>query len=267
MLACQPVCSLRGWSTWNGELYKGYFPGKNRLWGRWQLGVKRKEKLTTRCNSSDCVLQGVIEMKETTKDNYTLENHIQYFLDRFYMSRISIRMLINQHSMWTTILNSMLADMSVVGDQISWTRAQVKNEYLGCAMLNRRFFWFFFFSCHCKDILLRSSLWWFPSSRLCVGLHRSFVIISAILFGDQQTHPRHIGCIDPYTDILHVAEGKAHCYSLADKRVQVERPNYHKTERSRVIAMSLKASCEPHANMFISCFVQFGYLLHWAQIW
>lgn len=44
--------------------------------------------------------QGVIEMKETQGNNVdsSMETSIQYFLDRLYMSRISIRMLINQHS-------------------------------------------------------------------------------------------------------------------------------------------------------------------------
>ena len=42
--------------------------------------------------------QGVIELKESHTVDSHIENNIQYFLDRFYMSRISIRMLINQHS-------------------------------------------------------------------------------------------------------------------------------------------------------------------------
>nr|XP_042716668.1 pyruvate dehydrogenase (acetyl-transferring) kinase isozyme 1, mitochondrial isoform X3 [Chrysemys picta bellii] len=42
--------------------------------------------------------QGVIEYKESFGvDPVTCQN-VQYFLDRFYMSRISIRMLLNQHS-------------------------------------------------------------------------------------------------------------------------------------------------------------------------
>ena len=36
-------------------------------------------------------------MKQSVKVDASTENNIQYFLDRFYMSRISIRMLINQH--------------------------------------------------------------------------------------------------------------------------------------------------------------------------
>lgn len=42
--------------------------------------------------------QGVMELKEAHAINANVESNIQYFLDRFYMNRISIRMLINQHS-------------------------------------------------------------------------------------------------------------------------------------------------------------------------
>jgi len=44
--------------------------------------------------------EGVIEMKDQLgKVDSATETNIQYFLDRFYMSRISIRMLLNQHTL------------------------------------------------------------------------------------------------------------------------------------------------------------------------
>ena len=45
---------------------------------------------------------GILELKESQNSGVEpgMETSIQYFLDRFYMSRISIRMLINQHSKW-----------------------------------------------------------------------------------------------------------------------------------------------------------------------
>lgn len=48
----------------------------------------------------ELLFKGVMELKETHGIDSNTENRIQYFLDRFYMSRISIRMLINQHSMY-----------------------------------------------------------------------------------------------------------------------------------------------------------------------
>ncbi|MGH0147411.1 UNVERIFIED_CONTAM: hypothetical protein FKN15_013726, partial [Acipenser sinensis] len=43
--------------------------------------------------------QGVIEYKESFGVDPVTNQNVQYFLDRFYMSRISIRMLINQHTL------------------------------------------------------------------------------------------------------------------------------------------------------------------------
>uniref|UniRef100_A0A8D0FKN5 Protein-serine/threonine kinase n=1 Tax=Strix occidentalis caurina TaxID=311401 RepID=A0A8D0FKN5_STROC len=43
--------------------------------------------------------QGVIEYKDIFKVDPVTNQNIQYFLDRFYMSRISTRMLMNQHTL------------------------------------------------------------------------------------------------------------------------------------------------------------------------
>ncbi|CAM9858693.1 pyruvate dehydrogenase (acetyl-transferring) kinase isozyme 2, mitochondrial-like [Lampetra fluviatilis] len=43
--------------------------------------------------------QGVIEYKDAYGVDPVSSSNVQYFLDRFYMSRISIRMLINQHTL------------------------------------------------------------------------------------------------------------------------------------------------------------------------
>lgn len=49
--------------------------------------------------------QGVIELKEHRGESIepSMELSVQYFLDRLYMSRISIRMLINQHSEYSAL--------------------------------------------------------------------------------------------------------------------------------------------------------------------
>ncbi|XP_055428196.1 pyruvate dehydrogenase (acetyl-transferring) kinase isozyme 1, mitochondrial isoform X2 [Bubalus kerabau] len=43
--------------------------------------------------------EGVVEYKESFGVDPVTSQNVQYFLDRFYMSRISIRMLLNQHSL------------------------------------------------------------------------------------------------------------------------------------------------------------------------
>uniref|UniRef100_A0A8C5NDY9 Protein-serine/threonine kinase n=1 Tax=Gouania willdenowi TaxID=441366 RepID=A0A8C5NDY9_GOUWI len=43
--------------------------------------------------------EGIIQYKEAFPQDVSTNQNIQYFLDRFYMSRISIRMLINQHTL------------------------------------------------------------------------------------------------------------------------------------------------------------------------
>jgi len=47
----------------------------------------------------ETMAEGVMEMKELLKPEHyvSVDARIQYFLDRFYMSRIGFRMLIHQH--------------------------------------------------------------------------------------------------------------------------------------------------------------------------
>ena len=47
--------------------------------------------------------QGVLDMKAATDVAPHIEDRIQYFLDRFYLNRISIRMLIHQHCKWMSL--------------------------------------------------------------------------------------------------------------------------------------------------------------------
>lgn len=49
-------------------------------------------------NVVETMAQGIIELKQSSPLDQHLEHCVQYFLNRFYMSRISIRMLINQHT-------------------------------------------------------------------------------------------------------------------------------------------------------------------------
>lgn len=72
--------------------------------GRNENGETMYEYLVTlieiekRCKDTVRVMaQGVLELKESHHVDKQTETSIQYFLDRFYMSRISLKMLINQH--------------------------------------------------------------------------------------------------------------------------------------------------------------------------
>uniref|UniRef100_A0A7N4NHP3 Protein-serine/threonine kinase n=1 Tax=Sarcophilus harrisii TaxID=9305 RepID=A0A7N4NHP3_SARHA len=66
------------------------------------LGQFTDALITIRNRHNDVVptmAQGVLEYKEAYGDDPVSNQNIQYFLDRFYLSRISIRMLINQHTL------------------------------------------------------------------------------------------------------------------------------------------------------------------------
>eukprot|EP00092_Neocalanus_flemingeri_P031193 GFUD01033885.1.p1 GENE.GFUD01033885.1~~GFUD01033885.1.p1 ORF type:complete len:417 (-),score=100.00 GFUD01033885.1:217-1467(-) len=54
---------------------------------------------TRHTNVVQTMAQGVLELKESHTVDHQTDMAIQYFLDRFYMSRISMRMLIHQHTL------------------------------------------------------------------------------------------------------------------------------------------------------------------------
>ena len=51
---------------------------------------------TRHTNVVQTMAQGVLELKDSHQVNNKTDMAIQYFLDRFYMNRISLRMLIHQ---------------------------------------------------------------------------------------------------------------------------------------------------------------------------
>uniref|UniRef100_A0A8C6TTY4 Protein-serine/threonine kinase n=1 Tax=Neogobius melanostomus TaxID=47308 RepID=A0A8C6TTY4_9GOBI len=95
--------------------------------------------------------QGVIEFKDTLCQQDPVTDHnIQYFLDRFYTSRISIRMLINQHTLVfngatnpahpDTIgcIDSMCDVTEVVRDAYDSAKLLCEQYYLGAPELELR---------------------------------------------------------------------------------------------------------------------------------
>ncbi|XP_022907219.1 pyruvate dehydrogenase (acetyl-transferring) kinase, mitochondrial [Onthophagus taurus] len=67
----------------------------------------------------ETMAQGVLELKDSHDVDQHTEHSIQYFLDRFYMSRISIRMLINQHTL-------------LFGGQLENAPGPNRSKYIGC---------------------------------------------------------------------------------------------------------------------------------------
>ncbi|XP_050297439.1 pyruvate dehydrogenase (acetyl-transferring) kinase, mitochondrial isoform X2 [Anthonomus grandis grandis] len=86
------------------------------------LEIFCSELVKIRNRHSDVVetmAQGVLELKESHDVDTHTEHSIQYFLDRFYMSRISIRMLINQHTL-------------IFGGQLENAPGPNRSKYIGC---------------------------------------------------------------------------------------------------------------------------------------
>ncbi|KAJ8976688.1 hypothetical protein NQ317_018201, partial [Molorchus minor] len=72
----------------------------------------------------ETMAQGVLELKDSYEVDHHTEHSIQYFLDRFYMSRISIRMLINQHIYLFSAL--------LFGGQLENAPGPNRSKYIGC---------------------------------------------------------------------------------------------------------------------------------------
>ncbi|KAI5638111.1 mitochondrial branched-chain alpha-ketoacid dehydrogenase kinase domain-containing protein [Phthorimaea operculella] len=137
--------------------------------------------------------QGVLELKESHEVDTNTESSIQYFLDRFYMSRISIRMLINQH----TLLFG--EDVGQVGRQASVAGVGAGGRHIGSidpacdvaavvrdAYENARFL--------CDRYYLAS-----PELLLTIGGAQASV--AGVGAGG-----RHIGFIDPACDVAAVVK-------------------------------------------------------------
>lgn len=76
---------------------------------------------------------GILELKESQNNQVEpgMETSVQYFLDRFYMSRISIRMLINQHSEWENKLKS-INELTHFFTAILFGQIPHQTEHVGC---------------------------------------------------------------------------------------------------------------------------------------
>ncbi|CAG9860035.1 unnamed protein product [Phyllotreta striolata] len=75
-------------------------------------------------NVVETMAKGVLELKDSHDVDHHTEHSIQYFLDRFYMSRISIRMLINQHIYLFSAL--------LFGGQLESAPGPNRSKYIGC---------------------------------------------------------------------------------------------------------------------------------------
>lgn len=125
--------------------------------------------------------QGILEYKDgCTVDPVTNQN-LQYFLDRFYMNRISTRMLMNQHS-----------KLGHHGHDIQ------RRVWNGSRTPTRR------------PIIQGLSFFYNGSFNPCSPdiYNNCFYLSTVLIFSDSQTgNPTHIGSIDPNCDVAAVIQG------------------------------------------------------------
>ncbi|CAG0896522.1 unnamed protein product [Cyprideis torosa] len=76
--------------------------------------------------------EGILELKESHAVDSATEGSIQYFLDRFYMSRISIRMLINQHTLLFYSVEQESGRKSAARTLLFGGEVNVDHRHIGC---------------------------------------------------------------------------------------------------------------------------------------
>uniref|UniRef100_A0A3B4ACH2 Protein-serine/threonine kinase n=1 Tax=Periophthalmus magnuspinnatus TaxID=409849 RepID=A0A3B4ACH2_9GOBI len=95
--------SVRLVQSWYGHIYIYIFYTYNRIHYTTILLHSFTDAVIKIRNRHNDVIptmaQGVVEYKDTYGMDPVVSQNVQYFLDRFYMSRISIRMLLNQHTL------------------------------------------------------------------------------------------------------------------------------------------------------------------------
>ncbi|KAF6772154.1 hypothetical protein AHF37_08448 [Paragonimus kellicotti] len=92
-----------------------------------QLAQIRNRHTTT----VETMAQGVMEMKERHKTDLITNNQVQYFLDRFYMMRISLRMLINQHPGSIFVIHSMFCNHSFISSLMFGSELNKHRRFVG----------------------------------------------------------------------------------------------------------------------------------------
>ncbi|KAJ0005657.1 hypothetical protein NQD34_015551 [Periophthalmus magnuspinnatus] len=101
--------SVRLVQSWYGHIYIYIFYTYNRIHYTTILLHSFTDAVIKIRNRHNDVIptmaQGVVEYKDTYGMDPVVSQNVQYFLDRFYMSRISIRMLLNQHSESVAVFN------------------------------------------------------------------------------------------------------------------------------------------------------------------
>lgn len=140
--------------------------------------------------------QGVVEYKEAYGTDPVTSQNMQYFLDRFYMSRISIRMLLNQHSKILLLCLCHHCHLNI--------SHSINDAALWISFLHLHYI---YTSTPKTDLLLLKV---FLQS---LTFFSPIVFISALLFGGKvqvnPAHPKQIGSIDPYCRVTDVIKGSS----------------------------------------------------------